>query len=104
MRRASRAERGDFGRGATRKPAEASARAGISAAEDGSGSAARGKGAHQTPVPRISPNVPAQEFRFGGRMTAPLLNMELARRIELAEAQDAVGGAETMRRLRPESG
>jgi len=37
-------------------------------------------------------------------MTAPLLNIELARRIELAEAQAAVGGAETMRRLRPESG
>jgi len=37
-------------------------------------------------------------------MTAPLLNVELARRIELAEAQAAVGGAETMRRLRPESG
>ena len=36
-------------------------------------------------------------------MTAPLLNIELARRIELAEAQAAVGGAETMRRLRPES-
>src|SRR5882724_2428806 len=37
-------------------------------------------------------------------MTAPLLNIELARRIELAEAQAAAGGAETMRRLRPESG
>jgi GNAT superfamily N-acetyltransferase len=37
-------------------------------------------------------------------MTAPVLNIELARRIELAEAQAAVGGAETMRRLRPESG
>jgi GNAT superfamily N-acetyltransferase len=37
-------------------------------------------------------------------MTAPLLNLELARRIELAEAQAAVGGAETLRRLRPESG
>jgi GNAT superfamily N-acetyltransferase len=37
-------------------------------------------------------------------MTAPLLSIELARRIELAEAQAAVGGAETMRRLRPESG
>ncbi len=37
-------------------------------------------------------------------MTAGLLNIELARRIELAEAQAAVGGAETMRRLRPERG
>jgi GNAT superfamily N-acetyltransferase len=37
-------------------------------------------------------------------MTAPLLDLELARRIELAEAQAAVGGAETLRRLRPESG
>jgi GNAT superfamily N-acetyltransferase len=37
-------------------------------------------------------------------MTTPLLNRELARRIELAEAHAAVGGAETMRRLRPESG
>jgi len=35
-------------------------------------------------------------------VTAPLLNLELARRIELAEAQAAVGGAETMRRLRPD--
>jgi len=37
-------------------------------------------------------------------MTAPLLNIELARRIELAETQAAVGGAETMRRLRPGRG
>ena len=37
-------------------------------------------------------------------MTAALLNPELARRIELAEAQAAVGGAETLRRLRAESG
>jgi GNAT superfamily N-acetyltransferase len=37
-------------------------------------------------------------------MTATLLNPELARRIELAEAQAAVGGAETLRRLRAESG
>lgn len=37
-------------------------------------------------------------------MTAPLLNIELARRIELAEAQAAVGGAETMKRLRPDRG
>lgn len=37
-------------------------------------------------------------------MAIPLLNLELARRIELAEAYAAVGGAETMRRLRPESG
>jgi GNAT superfamily N-acetyltransferase len=37
-------------------------------------------------------------------MATPLLNLELARRIELAEAHAAVGGAETMRRLRPESG
>ena len=37
-------------------------------------------------------------------MTAPLLNIELARRIELAEAQAAVGGAETMKRLRPAGG
>src|SRR5882672_12969924 len=104
MRGASRAERGNAGGRAIRKPAKALARTGISAAEAGSGSAARGKGAHQTAVPRNSPNVPAQEYGFGGRMTAPLLNVELARRIELAEAQAAVGGAETMRRLRPESG
>src|SRR6267142_1918845 len=104
MRRASRAERGNAGGRAIRKPAKALARTGISAAEAGSGSAARGKGAHQTAVPQNSPNVPAQEFGFGGRMTAPLLNIELARRIELAEAQAAVGGAETMRRLRPERG
>jgi GNAT superfamily N-acetyltransferase len=37
-------------------------------------------------------------------MTTPLLSIELARRIELAEAQAAVGGAETMRRLRPDRG
>ncbi len=37
-------------------------------------------------------------------MTALLLSIELARRIELAEAQAAVGGAETMRCLRPQSG
>jgi hypothetical protein len=37
-------------------------------------------------------------------MTAPLLSIELALRIELAETQAAVGGAETMRRLRPERG
>lgn len=37
-------------------------------------------------------------------MAIPLLNLELARRIELAEAYAAVGGAETMLRLRPESG
>ena len=37
-------------------------------------------------------------------MIAPLLNIELARRIELAEAQAAVGGAETMKRLRPNVG
>jgi GNAT superfamily N-acetyltransferase len=37
-------------------------------------------------------------------MTVPLLNLKLARRIELAEAQAAVGGAETLRRLRPDSG
>ena len=37
-------------------------------------------------------------------MSAPLLNIELARRIELAEAQAAVGGAETMKRLRPNVG
>jgi GNAT superfamily N-acetyltransferase len=37
-------------------------------------------------------------------MNAPLLNLELARRIELAEAHAAVEGAETLRRLRPESG
>src|SRR6266850_1350222 len=99
-----RSERGNAGRGATRKLAEVVARAGISAAEDGSGSAARRKGAHQTNVPQNSPNVPAQEQGFGGRMTAPLLNIELARRIELAETQAAVGGAETMRRLRPGRG
>jgi GNAT superfamily N-acetyltransferase len=34
----------------------------------------------------------------------PLLNLGLARRIELAEAQAAAGGAETMRRLRPGCG
>jgi hypothetical protein len=33
-----------------------------------------------------------------------LLNVELARRVELAEAHAAVDGAETMSRLRPESG
>jgi len=37
-------------------------------------------------------------------MTTPLLNVDLARRMELAEAHAAVGGAETMRRLRPDSG
>jgi GNAT superfamily N-acetyltransferase len=37
-------------------------------------------------------------------MKAPLLNIELARRIELAEAHAAVDGAETMKRLRPGSG
>ena len=37
-------------------------------------------------------------------MTAPLLNIELARRIQLAEAQAAVAGAETMKRLRPNVG
>jgi GNAT superfamily N-acetyltransferase len=37
-------------------------------------------------------------------MTAPLLNLELARRIELAEALAAVEGAETLGRLRPGSG
>lgn len=37
-------------------------------------------------------------------MRAPLLNIELARRIELAEAQVAADGAETMSRLRPGSG
>jgi hypothetical protein len=38
-------------------------------------------------------------------MEKPLqLNMELARRIELSEAQAAVDGAETMNRLRPGSG
>jgi hypothetical protein len=37
-------------------------------------------------------------------MKAPLLSIELARRIELAEAQAAVDGAETMNRLRPGSG
>ena len=37
-------------------------------------------------------------------MTAPLLNLELARRIELAEALAAVEGAETLRRFRPGSG
>lgn len=37
-------------------------------------------------------------------MSGPLLNIELARRIELAEAQAAVEGAETLRRLRPGSG
>jgi len=36
-------------------------------------------------------------------VTTPVLSLELARRIELAEAQAAVGGAETMRRLRPGS-
>jgi GNAT superfamily N-acetyltransferase len=36
-------------------------------------------------------------------MTALLLNLELARRIELAEAQAAVEGAETLGRLRPGS-
>jgi hypothetical protein len=37
-------------------------------------------------------------------MTAPLLTLELARRIELAEALAAVEGAETLGRLRPGSG
>ena len=37
-------------------------------------------------------------------MTAPLLNLEMARRIELAEAHAAVGAAEMQRRLRAESG
>jgi GNAT superfamily N-acetyltransferase len=37
-------------------------------------------------------------------MTAPLLNLELARRIELAEALAAVEGAETLRRFWPGSG
>jgi hypothetical protein len=37
-------------------------------------------------------------------MTTPLLNLDLARRVELAEAHAAVGGAETMGRLRPDSG
>lgn len=37
-------------------------------------------------------------------MTALLLTIELARRIELAEAQAAAGCAETLLRLRPESG
>ena len=37
-------------------------------------------------------------------MTALHLNIELARRIELAEAQAAVAGAETMKRLRPDRG
>jgi GNAT superfamily N-acetyltransferase len=37
-------------------------------------------------------------------MTAPLLDLELARRIELAEALAAVEGAETLARLRPGSG
>jgi GNAT superfamily N-acetyltransferase len=37
-------------------------------------------------------------------MTALVLTIELARRIELAEAQAAAGCAETLRRLRPEIG
>ena len=37
-------------------------------------------------------------------MSAPLLNVELARRIELAEARAAVECAETLNRLRPGSG
>ena len=37
-------------------------------------------------------------------MTAPLLDLALSRRIELAEAQAAVDAAETMERLRPGSG
>jgi GNAT superfamily N-acetyltransferase len=37
-------------------------------------------------------------------MNVPFLTLELARRIELAEAHAAVEGAETLRRLRPESG
>ena len=37
-------------------------------------------------------------------MTAPFLNLELARRTELAEALAAVEGAETLARLRPGSG
>ena len=37
-------------------------------------------------------------------MTTPILELELARRIELAEAQAAVEGAETLGRLHPASG
>ena len=37
-------------------------------------------------------------------MSTPILNLELARRIELAEAQAAVECAETLNRLRPGSG
>jgi len=37
-------------------------------------------------------------------MTAPLLDLALSRRIELAEAQAAVDAAETMEKLRPGSG
>jgi ribosomal protein S18 acetylase RimI-like enzyme len=37
-------------------------------------------------------------------MTAPLLDLALSRRIELAEAQAAVSAAEALRRRRPESG
>src|SRR5580765_246612 len=102
MRCTGRAGSRNAGRGASRKPAETAARAGIPAAQAGPGSAARGKSEGQATVSRNSPNDPAQRDRGEELVTAPLLNLELARRIELAEAQAAVGGAETMRRLRPD--
>ncbi len=37
-------------------------------------------------------------------MERPLLTLELARRIEMAEAQAAIEGAQALRRLRPDSG
>src|SRR5882762_9256075 len=104
MRSASGVGGRSAGRGAARKPAETAARAGISAAEGRSRSATRGKRTHQTAVPRNSANIPAQKDRREELMTTPLLNLDLARRMELAEAHAAVGGAETMRRLRPDSG
>src|ERR1700687_322658 len=104
MRRRGCCDRGNAGGRAGRKSPQAAARAGISPEKTRSGSAAGRKTAHQAVASPASPNLPTQELGLGVRMTAPFLKLELARRIELGEAQAAVQAAETLARLRPGSG
>src|SRR6202167_6661647 len=83
----SRNPRRNSGRDAAREPEETGERTRLPAAQNGSRSQEGRKAQNQTPRARS----PAEISEDKGRnaMTAPLLDLTLARRIELAEVQAA---------------
>src|SRR4029077_18403993 len=91
-------------RGAAGKSAQAGARTGIPAAQDGSGSPQRGAAASPNLDARRKAKVSTAGKGWGETMSGVALDLVLARRIELAEAHAAVGAAEALMGARPDAG